>query len=122
MEEEAERRLAPRKIRVLAKMQIAPSPIFSVLRDVLGQKCVSVSHSFGNVVCAVVLTFVLWMCLLAKHLEVRLVTLFLNFKEHALVHLNEGVVVTNEHSFLLIIWHLLMEETLVEFEKVVHVN
>lgn len=122
MEEEAERRLAPGKVRVLAKMEVAPSPIFSVLGDVLGQECVSVSHGFGNVVGAVILTFILWVSLLAKHLEVRLVTLFLNFEKHALIHLNEGVVVTDEHSFLLTIWHLLMEQTLVEFEEVVHVN
>ena len=64
MEQEAQRRLTPRQVRVLTGVQVTPGPILWPLRYVLRQESRRVSHSLGDIVGAEVLAFVLGMCLL----------------------------------------------------------
>ena len=81
-----------------------------------------VSHRLGYVVCAVIGAFILWVGLLTNLLEMRLVTLCIDFINQALQHLREGIVVTDQHSLLLALSNLLVEEALVQSHRVVHVN
>ena len=54
VEEESERCLAPRQVRVLPYMQITPDPILRVLRHILRQKSVGVSQSLRYVIRAMI--------------------------------------------------------------------
>ena len=81
-----------------------------------------VSHCFGYIVGTVIRAFVLWVGLLTNLLEMRLVTLCINFVNQALQHLGEGIIVADQHSLLLTFSDLLVEEALIQSHRVMHVN
>ena len=80
-------------------MQVPPDPVFRLGADVFGQQAGSVSQGLGYVVGASILALVLWVSLFAVNLEVGLFRLLLDFEQKALVSLDEGIVVTDEHTF-----------------------
>ena len=112
VEEEFKWRLAPRQVRILPGVQLAPSPVFWAIRYPRCEESMRVSHCLGHIVCTVIGTFVLWVGLLANLLEMGLVTLCIDFVNQALQHLWEGIVVTEQHSLFFTILDLLVEEAL----------
>ena len=92
-------------------MQVPPDPVFRLGADVFGQQAGSVSQGLCYVVGASILALVLWVSLFADNLEVGLFRLLLDFEQKALVSLDEGIVVTDEHTFFfhVLTWHLFVE-------------